>query len=182
MPLALQKHGFRAVHISKINFSRSLLLRHLLEAPLKRSGSARGCPHSFSQGLFLSALCHLDGGPRQQLSFFFSPRQVLEEFVVCEWLLWCFSVGFGGHFWSFGGTFLHVFCFSCLACGIHPLLWSGLCVRLCKDACLPIQTSAQLGARSWGFGEASARGARSKILVYIYVEREREREREIKLC
>ena len=36
----VSKHGFSGVHLSKINFSRSLLPRHLLEAPSKRFGSA----------------------------------------------------------------------------------------------------------------------------------------------
>jgi len=61
---------------------------------------------------FFGSMGQSDGGPCQQTSFFFSPGQVVAQFLAFKSLLGCLPVRFWVHFWLFGGKLLHVYCLS----------------------------------------------------------------------
>ena len=69
VPVALQKHGFRLVHLLKIKFSTSSLPRHLLEGPSKRSERLEASSEPFWEP-FGSPFPQFDGGTCQTNSIF----------------------------------------------------------------------------------------------------------------
>ena len=120
--LTCQKHGFRAVHLSKINFSTSLLPRHLLEAPSKRFGSGWKCLRTFSRRP-LGVLWRLWWGPRSAKFVFSRLGRCSNDFLLSD---------------TFQGRFLVVFrltfgCFEMLfyvvRSSILRVLWESKCGR-----------------------------------------------------
>ena len=80
-------------------------------------------------GVFLGSFGHFDGGARQQLSFFFPARQVLDDFLP--------SSGLWGGFWMiFRSTFgcSELICYSSLV--VHSCIFSTLSEGHCGRCAL----------------------------------------------
>ena len=84
LPLDIQKHGFRSIHLLKIKLSRCFLPRHLLEGPLQRFGAA-GAVFGELFASPLEALWPLWWGIRSAKFVLFALPEVLQRFFPVGW-------------------------------------------------------------------------------------------------